>query len=136
MSNIEEDIKVLKQAERKKDEAREAEPKNVYHKVLFKLSDFTGNEQTAKLIIGLLVFSSIIVLLLMIAVIFGPKSRRPRGAPVPTPPPSPTPIDLPPTPQPIEFKQGGVDELIRDLDAFDVEQKDLFPPELDLEIGL
>lgn len=136
MSNIEEDIKVIKQAEQKK-ESEEAEPKNIYEKVLFRLRDFTGSETTAKLIMGLLIFAVVVTSLLVFSAIFIPRNPRGRrGAPTPTPATSPTPITLPITPRPIIIKQGSIDELILDIDTFDVEQKDLLPPEVDLEIGL
>jgi hypothetical protein len=136
MSDPEERAKIEQQAERAKEKSEEQKYKGKLGKVIIKLKNFTGSEQTAKLIVGLMIFSVVLIFLLIVASIVRP--RRPREPVVirPTPMPSPTPAAYPPTPGVIRIEEGGIEELILDIQDFDIEQKDLLPPEFDYEISL
>lgn len=100
-------------------------------KIIVKLKKVTGDEKKAKLIVGLFIFSFVIIILVIIASLF----IRPRQLPPPIVKITPTPEEATPTPV-INVTKDRIDILLEDIDAFNVEQKDLKSPAVDLEISL
>lgn len=132
MNNQEQPLPALENTETQTTEQQESgEKKPPPGKLMAKLSEVTGNEKKAKLIIGLFGFTVFSILLLIFASLF----RRPPSGPVIPELPTPTPVRTTPTPVP-QLEKGDINLLIEDIDAFDTNQKDLTPPQVDLKISL
>lgn len=112
---------------------QEAPPRSdAIGRVLETLKSVVGSSTKAKFVFTLLAGSfAVFILVFIISLI-----RRPQGQQeVITIPPTPTPRPITPTPEP-EQKREEIDNIIIDIGEFDLNQRDLQPPVVDLKIGL
>lgn len=100
-------------------------------KIISMINKFSGDKKKTRLIITLLGFTFFVLILGLISTLF---KKEPGEIPEEAVP-SQAPITGEVSPKPTQTVQVS-EEVLEDIDDFDLKQQDLQPPSLDLEIGL